>query len=102
MAQRRATQRPTNSRSRTQYRKAPPGRKPASRAPQSRKRSGGGNFGWLLLALVIIAGGIIGAMYVKNLNTENIAQGVYIDDINVSDMSKENALATVDQAVPLP
>ncbi|MCK5128554.1 MAG: VanW family protein [Clostridiales bacterium] len=84
------------------------GRKRASSQPSTKKTTSsnsrkkqngsGGNFGWLLLALFVVATGIIGAISIRNLYSENIADGVLIDNIDISGMTKEEAHKIVEEA----
>lgn len=95
MTQRKTYSRSANTRSRSTAKSSQ--RKHTSvKKPQNR---GGGNIGWLILALIVVAGGIFAFSYIKNIFSDNILEGVMVDGINISGMIKNEAYDIVQKAV---
>ena len=54
----------------------------------------------ILIAIIIVFVGILNYFTSKNLYNGKIAQNIYIEDVNVSNMTKQEALETIDAKYP--
>ncbi len=70
----------------------------AAKRGSHKKSKGSGGILWLMLALVVIAGGILLAMQAKELYKEEMLEGIMIDGIDVSGMTEGQALDKVQKA----
>ncbi len=90
MATRKTKRKPTNG-------KTPVASKKNS-SRRTHKKSRGGGILWLLLILILVAGGIVAAINIKELYQEEIMEGISIDGLDVSGMTKEAAYQVVETA----
>ncbi|MCK5128553.1 MAG: VanW family protein [Clostridiales bacterium] len=86
-------QRNTYTRTRGRSQKSPPPSRNSS--PQyGHRRGGGGNIGWVLLLIVVVAAGVMGVLYLKDLNPD----GASAQNTTQSSMTQEEALTVVENA----